>query len=425
MNSTPETIPIERYIALDLHKQYVMVGGQNRDQEWVLRPRRVLMPRFRAWAAQNLKVGDAVVIETTGNTWDIYDIVAPLVTKTVVAHAGKVRQIAEARVKTDPEDIKCLITLLIADMVPEVWVPPMHVRELRSLISFRWRLGKQITMSKNRLHGIPRPFGDSVIQRFNLTPPEGKILADKNQPWWEEQKFTELTGFQVELDLEIVTHLEAQRAKIDQKLAELSDSDPWASEIVFLMQIPGFGVLTSLILLAAVGDISRFSHPKKLVGYAGLGAGVHDSGQKHRDKSITKEGRRELRWALGQAAWAAVRSDPYWKAQYQRLTKVKHPNKAIVAIARRLLVSVWHILTKHEPYRHFDAETIAYKMVIWSQGMDENARRGLTRQQFAKYGLLRLGVGTDITRIVRSNLPRRIGPAEEVLKLRPNLRPTN
>jgi transposase len=415
MNSSPKTIPIQRYIALDLHKHYIMVGGQNREQEWVLRPRKVPMQRFRAWAQQNLRLGDAVVIETTANVWDIYDIVAPLVTKTVVAHAGKVRQIAEARVKTDIEDIKRLITLLIANIVPEVWVPPTHVRELRSLLSFRWRLGKQITMSKNRLH--------SVIQRFNLQPPEGQILADKNQPWWEQQEFTELTGFQVQLDLEIIAHLEAQRNKIDQKLAELSDTSPWANDMVFLMQIPGFGILTSMLLLAAIGDISRFSHAKKLVGYAGLGAGVHDSGKKHQDKSITKEGRRELRWALVQAAWAAVRSDPYWKAQYQRLTKVKHPNKAIVAIARRLLVSAWHILSKREPYRHFDDETIAYKMLIWSQSMDEKARRGLSRQQFAKYGLLRLGIGTDLTRIVRSNLPRRIAPAEEVLTLRPDLKP--
>ncbi len=302
MKATPETIPINRYLALDLHKHYIMVGGQNRDQEWVLRPRKVPMSRFREWAGQNLKPGDAVVIETTGNTWDIYDIVAPLVTKAVVAHAGKVRQIAEARVKTDIEDIKRLITLLIADIVPEVWVPPMQVRELRSLISFRWRLGKQIVMSKNRLH--------SVIQRFNLQPPEGKILADKNQAWWAEQEFSELTGFQVQLDLEIIAHLEVQRGQIDQKLAELSDTDPWANDMVFLMQIPGFGLLTSLICLAAVGDISRFSHAKKLVGYAGLGAGVHDSGLKHQDKSITKEGRRELRWALVPAAspedWDAV-----------------------------------------------------------------------------------------------------------------------
>ena len=415
MKAFHEIIPIERYIAIDSHKHYVMVGGMNKQREWTLRPRQVQMHRFRAWAAQNLKAGDAVVLETTANVWDIYDIVAPLVSKTVVANAYKVRQIAEARVKTDKEDVKRLITLLIADIVPDVWVPPMHVRELRSLISFRWRLSKQITMSKNRLH--------SVVQRFNLTPPEGNLLAEKNQDWWTEQEFSELTGFQVKRDLRIVEQLETHKAEIDQKLAELSNTAPWADDMVYLMQIPGFGLLTSMILLAAVGDIERFSRPKKLVGYAGLGAGVHSSGQKHQEKSITKQGRKELRWVLVQAAWAAVRSDPYWKAQYQRLTKVKHPNKAIVAIARRLLVSAWHILIKRETYHRCDNETIAYKMMIWSQRMDEKALRGLTRQQFIKYGLLRLGVGQDLTRIVRKGVPRRIAPTGEVLKLRPDLKP--
>ena len=123
-----------------------------------------------------------------------------------------------------------------------------------------------------------------------------------------------------------------------------------------------------------------------------------------------------------EVAWGAVRSDPYWKAQHKRLKKTKHPNKAIVAIARRLLVSVWHILTKREPYHHFDEEIIAYKMLTWSQRMDEKALDGMTRQQFAKYGLLRLGIGKDITRIVRSGLPRRLAPAEEVLALKPELK---
>jgi hypothetical protein len=83
-------------------------------------------------------------------------------------------------------------------------------------------------------------------------------------------------------------------------------------------------------------------------------------------------------WSKLLAPKVAVRSDPYWKAQHKRLSKIKYPNKAIVAIARRLLVSAWHILTKHEPYRRVDDETIAYKMMIWSQRMDEKALRGLT-----------------------------------------------
>ena len=415
MKSDPESIPIQRFIAIDIHKYYVMVGGMNDHREWTLRPRKIQMSRFRKWAAKNLNPGDAVVIEATSNVWDIYDIVSPFVTKTLVANAHKVRQIAEAKVKTDKEDIKRLLTLLIADIVPEVWVPPLHVRELRSLVSFRWRLSKQITMSKNRLH--------SVIQRFNLIPPQGKLLADKNKDWWQQQDFSVLTAFQVERDLQIVDQLEAQKALIDQKLAELSNTEPWADDMVFLMQIPGFGLIFSMIVLSAIGDISRFERPKKLVGYAGLGAGVHDSGEKHQDKSITKAGRKELRWAMVEAAWGAVRSDPYWKAQYKRLTKIKHPNKAIVAIARRLLVAVWYIITNHEPYRHFDDTIIAYKMISWSQRLDEIALKGMTRQQFAKYGLLRLGIGQDITRIVRNGIPRRIAPASEVYAIKPELRP--
>ncbi len=415
MNSPPETNPIQRYIGIDIHKYYVMIGGQNRHQEWTLRPRQVQMARFRSWAEKNLKPEDEVVVEATSNVWDIYDIVVPLVRKTVVANAYKVRQIAEARVKTDKEDIKRLITLLIADIVPEVWVPPMYVRELRSLISFRWRLTKQITMSKNRLH--------SVVQRFNLDPPEGGLLTDKNKSWWDRQEFSDLTGFQVERDLEILEHLEGQKEAIDQKLAELSNTEPWASDMVYLMQIPGFGLIFSMVILSAIGDISRFARPRELVGYAGLGAGVHASGEKYQEKSITKEGRKELRWALVEAAWVAVRSDPYWKAQLKRLEKRMHRNKAIVAIARRLLVSIWHILTKREPYRHFDEETIAYKMLIWSWAMDEKSRDGMTPQQFAKYGLLRLGIGQDLERIIRGGAPRRIAPTEEILALKPELAP--
>lgn len=145
MKGSKNTRGIQRYIALDIHKEYVLAGGMNAAQEWVMPPRRIEMGKFREWAGKNLDEGDAVVIETTTNVWDIYDIVAPLATRTVVAHAGAVRQIAEARVKTDKKDIERLIRLLIADIVPEVWVPPVQVRELRGMISYRDRLVKTST----------------------------------------------------------------------------------------------------------------------------------------------------------------------------------------------------------------------------------------------------------------------------------------
>ena len=101
MKLSPKTIPIERYIAIDSHKHYVMVGGMNAHREWSLRPRKVQMARFRDWAAKNLKTGDIVVLETTANVWEINDIVAPLVSKTVVANAYIVRATADLRSGSD------------------------------------------------------------------------------------------------------------------------------------------------------------------------------------------------------------------------------------------------------------------------------------------------------------------------------------
>ena len=75
MKGTQDTRGIERYIALDIHKEYVLAGGMNARQEWVMQARKIEMGRFREWAAKNLQEGDAVVIETTTNVWDIYDIV--------------------------------------------------------------------------------------------------------------------------------------------------------------------------------------------------------------------------------------------------------------------------------------------------------------------------------------------------------------
>ena len=88
---------------------------------------------------------DAVVLEATTNAWTFYDQVAPLAGRTVVAHPGLVKVIASARVKTDNRDVLHLARLLAANLIPEVWVPPLPARELRALLSHRRRLIKMRT----------------------------------------------------------------------------------------------------------------------------------------------------------------------------------------------------------------------------------------------------------------------------------------
>ena len=404
MKAQPESRTIHRYVALDLHKEYVMTGAMNAAQEWVLRPRKVEMMRFREWAAANLRQGDAVILETTGNVWDIYDIVAPLVTRTVVAHAGAVRQIAEARVKTDSEDIKRLLRLLIADIVPEVWVPPAPVRELRSLISYRNRLVKTATMIRNRLQ--------SLLHRHNLKLGENGLT---DAEWWESQPLSALEKLQVRQELALLSRVEQSKAELETELAKMSMSAEWGKSAAHLLQLSGLGLITAMTVLSAIGDIRCFESPKQLVGYAGLGAGIHQSGKEHQDKGITKSGRKELRWALVEAAWRAVRSSEVWKQRFDQLAKRRGEHKAITAIARKLLVTIWYVLTREETDRYASEEDLAYKMLVLSWELNEEARLGLTYKQFAKYALMKLGIETDITRFVRKNVPRRVAPRDEVL----------
>jgi len=406
MKIYPITRPIERYIALDIHKEYVLAGGMSAQQEWLLPPRRIEMSKFEEWAQKNLCESDGVVIETTTNVWDIYDIVQPLVGHVVVAHAGAVRQIAEARVKTDKEDVKRLIRLLIADILPEVWVPPVYVRELRGLISYRQRLVKTGAVFRNRLQ--------SLLHSHNLVLPEEGLVS---QAWWvRQEKISPLEKLQIGQEIALLEQIEKHKAEVDQELGKQSLGETWGKQALHLMQLPGIGVVIAMTLLSAIGDAHRFENAGKLVGYSGLGAGVHDSGQEHIEKRITKSGRKELRWAMVEAAWRAVRSSPYWKEQYEKFVKrMRRPNQAIVVVARKLLVAVWHVLTKAETDVRASEEDLAYKMLVLSWDVDENVRQGLTYKQFAKYALMKLGVETDITRFVRKNVPRRLAPREEVL----------
>ncbi len=126
-----------------------------------------------------------------------------------------------------------------------------------------------------------------------------------------------------------------------------------------------------------------------------------------------------------EVAQRAVKSDPLWQRRFNELQRRMHRNQAIVAIAHRLLELVWLVLTRRQSYKHFSDERIAYKYLTWSWQLSEADRGGLTRQQFARYYLMRLGIGHDLERIaLNPRYPRRLASEAEVLALRPELKQT-
>ena len=285
MKKGQDTRGYKRYMALDIHREYLLVGAQNAEQDWVLTPRRVSIEKFPEWAKKNIRSGDIVVLETTTNVWTIYDIVAPLASRVLVANAAEVKEIANARVKTDKEDIKKLLKLLIGGIVPEVWVPPMHVRELRAFISYRSRLVKTSTMIRNRLQ--------SLLHKHNLTAEGVSDAGLLDQAWWEEQKnISALEKLQIRQELSLLQEVEKLKDTVDEELQRQSTSSTWGKQALQIMQLPGVGFVVAMTVLSAIGDISRFENAKQLVGYAGIGAGVHDSGKTHKEKKTLAPARK-------------------------------------------------------------------------------------------------------------------------------------
>lgn len=377
-----------RFVALDLHKTYLMVGAVDAQQQVVLQPRRVALSQFEQWARRHLRLTDQVVLEATTNAWELYDVLVPLVARVVVADPAKAKAKIASPVKTDKRDTLGLARLLVAKMVPEVWVPPPHVRELRSLVAHRQRLVRQRTAAKNRLR--------SLLHRHRIMPPDGQIFAISQRAWWEAFDLSPIEKLRARQDLATIDHFGTMLSQTESELAQLSGRAPWDSMVPWLIQLPGVGLITGMTILSAIGDITRFPSAKHLVGYSGLGTKVHASGQTHRTGAITKQGRTELRAALIESAWAAVRRSSHWRQQFERLAGRIGEAKAIVAIARKLLVVIWHVLANRVADRQADVPSVARRLMRWGARYRLARGLGVSRTAFVRAHLDRLGLGQDL-----------------------------
>ena len=409
MNHPPQET---RYIGLDIHKRYAVIGGVNREQEIVHKPQKVSYDRWRRWVGKHLRPTDEVVIEATGNTWQMVDELKPLVKRVVVAHARNVKLIAAARVKTDKVDALNLARLLAANLIPEVWVPPVPVRELRRLVAQRWQITRGRVRVQNELH--------SLLHRHNIVAPagQGTLFRANCRLFWKELEVSRTGKLQIQHDLTQLDLFNQQLEEIDEEIARLSRTPEWEPQVRLLLQLPGFGALTAMTVLGAIGEIDRFESAKKLVGYAGLGASIRASGGKSHTGAITKAGRKDLRRALIHSAHMAARSHPHWQRRYQEMCRRMPKQKAIVAIARKLLVVIWHVLTKGEVDQHSSVERIGYRMAIWYWNLPQSHKEGFSRAQFVRWQLMQLDIGHDLTHIPLPNATEpsqrlRLATAEE------------
>jgi transposase len=378
-----------RFMGLDVHKHYLVAIGVDAQAQRIYGPRRVELSQLRRWIDKDLTQEDAVVLEMTTNTWQLYDELVEQVHSVTVVHPPHVALITQPRVMTDKIAADTLARLHAKGLLVGIWVPPQEVRDLRSLIAQRRRMQRLSTQAKNRLHAL--------LHRHHLQPPDQDPFSPRQRSWWNALALSGAEQAMLRSDWATLEFAQDQAAQLEASLTDLAAQDP---RLVWLVQLPGIGLINGLTILGAIGKIGRFPSPKHLVGYAGLGAKVHDSGQTTRTGKITKTGRRDLRAALVEAAQSAANTHPHWKAELARLEPRLGRNKAIVAIARKLLVAVWHVLSQQTSDRFAQPELLARKFWHLAGQLGKSRRpAALTASGYARQQLDRLQLGQHLTEI--------------------------
>jgi transposase len=259
-----------------------------------------------------------------------------------VADAQRVKALAPLTAKTDRIDARVLANLSWRDLIPAIWLPPPEVRSMRELARFRLHLVKHRTGLKNRIHSTLMSFGRTVAVS-DLFGVEGRRLLEGLElpQAWDQT---------IAATLEVIDHLDTQISCCAEGLRQVADDHP---DVALLQTAPGIGPILGFTIVSEIGDISRFSTPKHLVGYTGLCPRVYQSGETDWRGPLTRHGPRWLRWAFVEAAIWASRHPVYQQRHHgivKRLGPQRGPKVARVDTARRLTTATWWMLTRQQPF---------------------------------------------------------------------------
>jgi transposase len=329
-----------RFIGLDVHREFceVAIAEEGRVRSaGRIRTRRAELELF----AQSLGSDDEVALESTGGAVAIARILEAHVARVVVVNTKKLRQISEAKAKTDRLDARRLAELLAAGYLAEVWCPDEPTRALRRLVARRAQLVRQRSRAKNEIA--------AALQRNLLDRPGVYDVAGaRGRRFLEGVELPDDERQTVEGCLRQIDFLDEEIAAVNRALAEAAVG---SREMRRLMSVPGVNLQTAATFMACVGDIGRFRDPRKLVSYLGLDPRVRQSGEEPaRHGHISKEGASEARHMLCEAAWVVVRYPSPLRAFGERIKARRGAGIATVAVARKLVVLFWHLLTKEQDY---------------------------------------------------------------------------
>ncbi|MFW6173384.1 MAG: IS110 family transposase [Elusimicrobiota bacterium] len=284
-----------------------------------------------------------IALESSTCSKPIYWMLKKKDLKVYMAAPGKIKLISQSKKKTDTNDSRLLADLLRLNYLPQSYVPTKEIEDLRKILRYRKNLGEKRTVTKNQIHAI--------LQRNGIKHGFSDLFGRDGIRFLKKQKLPSLEKIVLQGCTREIGFLSYEIDIIDMRLAEIAEK---YKQTRLLMSIPGVDYYSALVILSEIGDIYRFPTAKKLVGYSGLAPRVYQSGKTKHHGHISKDGPSILRWVLTLSAHGVIKKPGKLRRFYLRLSKRVGKSKAIVATARKLLIIIYHMLTKQQEYEERD-----------------------------------------------------------------------
>jgi transposase len=254
-----------------------------------------------------------------------------------LAHPLRTKAIASARVKTDAVDARTLAHLLRAELLPEAYVAPRELRDLRDLLRQRVVLTQMRTALKNRVHAL--------IARQGIAHGHADLFGSAGQATLERLPLRPQPRRRLEVLLRLIGDFDREIDALASEIDRLARHDP---RVEVLTQIRGIGRYIAMLIIAEVGEVERFPSARHLCAWAGLTPTVRSSDGKARLGHISRLGSSTLRWALVEAAQHTQRGGGPLRQSFERIAKRRGRQVAKVAIARKILTLCYYGLRDGE-----------------------------------------------------------------------------
>ena len=319
------------YCGIDLHKENLAGCIMDKDgkttRKHIFPSSKEAIERF-LYGIPNSEI--TIAIEACGLWRGTYKILTEMGYEVKLANPKKTHDIA-CKKKTDKIDAKILADLLRTHYLPEVWIPDEKTMRLRDL-----------TRHKSNLTRL-RVSVQQKIKAYLL------LKGKKYGKLWNEKSLSKLAEEDQDINnlVNVYQILKKEEKEVMNRIKKTARN---MRETNLLKSMTGIGDLSSLMILAEIGDIKRFPSPKELISYAGLCPGIYQTGTTERNvknNAVNKW----LKWIIYECSGRAIMLDPKFQQYFYKVQQRKGYQTSRRAAARKMITIIWHMLTNKEPYR--------------------------------------------------------------------------